>query len=177
MVCPHLFETITDKRRVQRRGLHFGGRSAPVGADVLVVHGSDVEGGYKARKYQLIEPSSQSIMEPTSSALFGLASSESASFNLEADGRELAECSGADQRVSALCSKSEIGDITHEEAVSLQTIREALSGFETDRKLGILHHAHSQLLTENSASDPRRAAPSVDRAGTSGGAQEPRDKA
>jgi hypothetical protein len=110
MVCPHTFETPENQQRVKRHGLHFGGRSTQVGNDVLVVHGGDIDGGYKARKYQLIEPQE----EPTD-----------------------------------VCVSSSSSATTLPAEVSLGIIREALSGFETAKKLQILH----ELLSETGNSD------------------------
>ena len=141
MLLPHRFTG--DKQhqrrtaRTERRGLQFGGRGVHKD-DVLVLHGSDVNSGFKARKYQLLE---QHAAAPALSA----------EQQPERNKKKVA-CATAEPDPTLhqfeTTGASDIRHVTRSEANSMQVIRQALSRFDDRKKIELLHKARNELIAE-----------------------------
>ena len=149
MLLPHRFtgDEQSQRRtdRTERHGLHFGGRGVHMG-NVFVIHGSDVNSGFKARKYQLLEHA----VTPASS------SAERPECNKKRSARrgdEVSSFGAAAEQYPTLDDHFETGTsvirhITRSEANSMQVIRQALSRFDDRKKLELLQKLRSELMAE-----------------------------
>jgi len=150
MLLPHRFTG--DKQhqrrtaRTERRGLHFGGRGVHK-EDVLVMHGSDVNSGFKARKYQLLEhaapPALSAEQRPERNKKKKACRSEEESGSTGA----AAEPDPAFHQFETT-GASGISHVTRSEANSMQVIRQALSRFDDQKKIELLRKARNELIAE-----------------------------
>lgn len=152
MLLPHRFTG--DKQhqrrtaRTERRGLQFGGRGAHKDG-VLVLHGSDVDSGFKARKYQLLEqraaaPALSAEQQPERNKKKAACSSE------EEQGGSSGAAAEPDPTLHHFetTGTSDIRHVTRSEANSMQVIRQALSRFDDRKKIELLHKARNELIAE-----------------------------
>lgn len=126
--------------RSERRGLHFRGRGVHM-EDVLVLQGRDVNSGFKARRYQLLEnfspPAVLSAIERPERDKKARRGEEGGSSGA-ATGRDLMPCQF---ETGAL----DIRNITRSEASSMQVIRQALSQFDDRKKIELLLKALNEI--------------------------------
>jgi len=134
--------------RTERRGLQFGGRGVHKD-DVLVLHGSDVDSGFKARKYQLLEqraaaPALSAEQQPERHKKKADCSSE------EEQGGSSGAAAEPDPTLHQFetTGASDIRHVTRSEANSMQVIRQALSRFDDRKKIELLHKARNELIAE-----------------------------
>ena len=130
--------------RTERRGLQFGGPVVHMD-NVMVLHGSDVNNGFKARKYQLLEHAAP----PALSAEQQSERNKKKATRRSEEGGSSGAAAEPDPTLHQLeTGASDIRHVTRSEASSMQVIRQALSRFDDRQKIELLHKARNELIAE-----------------------------
>jgi len=151
MLLPQVFITDQGQRRNERRGLRFGGRGTQVDVDVLAIHGSDVDSGFKARKYQLLEHAAPTAVMSTEQS--AATAEQKKKPRCGEEGGSFGAVAVPDSTLRHFNTGTKTGAhniqyITHAEANTMQSIRAVLSQFDDRKKIELLRKAQHDLLAE-----------------------------